>query len=70
MSIVDGFKRYALNTGFLIFEKMTRALVNLFVWAYVIRYLGPQNFWVVKLCVKPGFSFRDSFRPRFGIHCG
>ena len=38
------FKKYFLNTGWLISEKIIRLIALLFVGAYVARYLGPQRF--------------------------
>lgn len=40
----SGFKRYASNTIWLIIEKLLRITVELFVGAWVARYLGPDNY--------------------------
>lgn len=37
-------KSYIVNTGWLLFEKGARFLVQFFIWAMVIRYLGPKQF--------------------------
>ncbi len=39
-----GLKKYAKNTGYLLFEKITRMIFMVTVWAYVARYLGPEQF--------------------------
>lgn len=39
-----GFKKYFINTSWLIVEKIIRMLVGLFVGVYVARYLGPNRF--------------------------
>lgn len=38
------FKKYFLNTSWLIFEKVARLILNFFVTIAVIRYLGPDQF--------------------------
>lgn len=38
------FKKYFLNTSWLLFEKVARLILNFFVTIAVIRYLGPNEF--------------------------
>lgn len=38
------FKKYFLNTSWLLFEKVVRLILNFFVTIAVIRYLGPDQF--------------------------
>ena len=38
------FKKYFLNTSWLLFEKVARLILNFFVTIAVIRYLGPDQF--------------------------
>lgn len=52
-----GFRRYAENTGYLLCEKIIRAVVNLTVWAYVIRYLGPEQFGILSYTISFVFLF-------------
>jgi len=47
------FRKYFLNTGWLIAEKILRIVAVVFVGAYVARYLGPQRFGML--------SYADSF---------
>ncbi|MEI7590263.1 MAG: oligosaccharide flippase family protein, partial [Deltaproteobacteria bacterium] len=42
----EGVKRYSANTAWLLLEKVARAFVWIFVWAWVARYLGPGQFGV------------------------
>ncbi len=53
-----GFKKYATNTGFLFFEKIVWAVVALTVWAFVIRYLGPEQFGLFSYALSFVFLFR------------
>ncbi len=53
----EGFFRYAQNTGFLFLEKMIRTFVTLVIWAYVIRYLGPEQFGVFSYALSFVFLF-------------
>lgn len=48
-----GFQRYAVNTSWLICEKMLRMTMGLFVGIWVARYLGPEQFGL--------FSYTQSF---------
>lgn len=43
----EGFKRYALNTGWLLGEKFLRMGINFFVVVWMIRYLGPEQFGIL-----------------------
>lgn len=43
---IQGFIKYTKNTSYLLIEKIIRALVSFFVWAQVIRYLGPEQFGI------------------------
>lgn len=56
-TLQNGFKRYAKNTGYLLCEKIIRAVVNLTVWAQVIRYLGPEQFGILSYAVSFVFLF-------------
>ncbi|HMN49262.1 MAG TPA: flippase [Ignavibacteriaceae bacterium] len=38
------FKKYFLNTSWLLFEKVVRLILNFFVTIAIIRYLGPDQF--------------------------
>lgn len=53
----EGFKRYVGNTGYLLCEKIIRAVVNLTVWAYVIKYLGPEQFGILSYAISFVFLF-------------
>jgi len=52
-------KKYLANTGWLFLEKILRLLVTLTVWAWIIRYLGPEQFGM--------FSYALSFVFLFGM---
>lgn len=39
-----GFLRYFKNTAWVLFEKVLRIIVGLFIGAWVVRYLGPEDF--------------------------
>ncbi len=43
---LSGLKKYALSTGYLFTEKIIRVFVNIFIWAKVIQYLGPEQFGI------------------------
>ena len=40
---IEGFRRYLSNTTWLLVEKVFRLILTLVVWAYVARYLGPEQ---------------------------
>ena len=40
----QGFLRYFKNTSWVFFERIFRMTINLFVYVWVARYLGPENF--------------------------
>lgn len=40
----QGLRKYAVNTSWLLAERILRMLVLLFVGVYIARYLGPQDF--------------------------
>jgi len=44
LKLSSGFKRYFLNTGWLLFNNVFGMVIALFVGIYVARYLGPDNF--------------------------
>ena len=44
LKLSSGFKRYFLNTGWLLFNNVFGMVIALFVGIYVARYLGPANF--------------------------
>ncbi len=48
-----GFLKYFKNTSWLLFEKVLRIVLSLFIGVWVTRYLGPENFGV--------FSYVQSF---------
>jgi len=58
MKFTAGFKKYAINTGFLFFERIVWAIVALTVWAFVIRYLGPQQFGLFSYALSFVFLFK------------
>ena len=51
------FKKYFANISWLMAEKILRAIVNLFVGAYVARYLGPEQFGLLSYAVSFVFLF-------------
>src|SRR3989338_11158667 len=53
MRFSNGLIRYAKNTGYLVLEKIARIVITITVWAYVISYLGPEQFGI--------FSYALSF---------
>lgn len=54
----EGFKKYALNTGWLFAEQILRIFSGLFVGVWVARYLGPELFGT--------YSYAISFVAIFG----
>lgn len=44
IKLPQGFKKYVTNTAFLFLNKLVEGIVILTIWAFVIRYLGPQQF--------------------------
>ena len=57
MNLSNGFKKYAQNTGHLFVEKIARTIVTLTVWAFVIRYLGPEKFGIFSYALSFVFLF-------------
>lgn len=57
LDINRGAKRYAVNTAYLVFEKSFRIVVTLFVWALVVRYLGPEQFGLFSYALSFVFLF-------------
>ncbi len=57
MKFSRGFLRYARNTGFLLFEKVVRSVVNVVIWAMVVRYLGPEQFGILSYVLSFVFLF-------------
>jgi O-antigen/teichoic acid export membrane protein len=55
----QGFKRYFLNTSWMISERVVRIIVAFFVGVYVARYLGPQRFGLLSFAL----SFIALFSP-------
>lgn len=53
-----GFKKYALNTGWLFVEQILRIFSGLFVGVWVARFLGPETFGT--------FSYAIAFVALFG----
>jgi len=43
----SGLKKYFANTSWLLFEKIFRMFVQLFIGIYVVRYLGPKQFGIL-----------------------
>jgi O-antigen/teichoic acid export membrane protein len=54
-----GFRRYAINSGWLVGEKVLRLSVGLLVGVWVARYLGPEQFGL--------FSYVQSFVFLFSV---
>ena len=44
IGLSPGFKKYFLNTGWLLFNNIFGMVISLFVGVYVARYLGPNNY--------------------------
>ncbi|MDD3296620.1 MAG: flippase [Candidatus Omnitrophica bacterium] len=57
MKLAKSLKKYTINTGYLFFEKILRAVVSLTVWALVIRYLGPDQFGIFSYALSFVFLF-------------
>jgi len=53
IELSSGFKKYFLNTGWLLFFNVFEMIIALFVGVYVARYLGPNNYGL--------FSYAGSF---------
>jgi len=53
IELSPGFKKYFLNTGWLLFNNIFGMVIALFVGVYVARYLGPNNYGL--------FSYAGSF---------
>lgn len=43
----DGFRRYFANTGWMFFGQMFSLLGSFFIGAWLVRYLGPENYGVL-----------------------
>jgi O-antigen/teichoic acid export membrane protein len=54
----EGFKKYFINTSWLMLDKILRIFLGLFVGVWVARYLGPENYGIL--------SFSMSFVGLFG----
>ena len=48
-----GFKKYGINTSWLIFERSIRIILGITIGVWVARYLGPENFGIL--------NFAESF---------
>jgi O-antigen/teichoic acid export membrane protein len=59
MKAHDGFRRYFLNTSWMLGEFILRILAGLLVGIYVARYLGPEQFGV--------YSYAIAFVALFGV---
>lgn len=57
LEITDNVRKYAVNTGYLFFEKGLRIIVTLFIWALVVRYLGPEQFGLFSYALSFVFLF-------------
>ena len=57
MKFSSGLKRYAKNTGYLLFEKIARMAFMVTIWAYVARYLGPEQFGLFNYALSFVFLF-------------
>ena len=42
--VLPGFRKYFVNTSWLLGERILRMAVSLLVGIYVARYLGPERF--------------------------
>jgi len=51
MRFSSGTKRYFTNTNWLLFEKISRMVITLFVGIYVARYLGPTNYGLLSYAI-------------------
>lgn len=60
-----GFKRYLKNTGWLMFGRIGGMVISFFVTAYVLRYLGPDNYGILSFAVS--FTGLFSFLASMGI---
>jgi O-antigen/teichoic acid export membrane protein len=47
----EGFKKYFLNSSWLVGEKILRLISGLFVSIYVARYLGPENYGILNYVI-------------------
>ncbi|NUM71349.1 MAG: flippase [Ignavibacteriaceae bacterium] len=47
----DAFKKYLKNTGWLLFERVTRLLVTFLTGIYLVRYLGPSDFGILAYAI-------------------
>lgn len=52
------FQKIITNTGWLFFDKILRMGIGLFVWAWIARYLGPEQFGIL--------NFATAFVALFG----
>lgn len=53
----DGAKQYALNTSWMLFEKVLRIIAEIFVGIWVARYLAPDNFGILNYSLSYVFIF-------------
>lgn len=51
MQFSPGFRKYFTNTGWLLFERISRAVITLFVCVYVARYLGPSKYGLLSYAI-------------------
>jgi O-antigen/teichoic acid export membrane protein len=47
----SGFKKYFLNSSWLVGEKLIRLISGLFVGIYIARYLGPANYGILNYVI-------------------
>lgn len=60
-----GFRKYFKNTGWMFFGQMFSLLVSFFIGAWLVRYLGPENYGVISYVL--AFSGIFSFIANLGI---
>jgi len=51
MQFSPGFRKYFTNTGWLFFERISTAVIILFVSVYVARYLGPSKYGLLSYAI-------------------
>ena len=47
----DGFKKYLINTSWLLFENSLRIISGVFIGIWIARYLGPEKFGVLSYVI-------------------
>ena len=62
----QGFRKYFVNTSWLLGERVLRMAVSLFVGIYVARYLGPERYGLLSYTVS--FVWLFSSLASFGLN--